>query len=76
MGIWEVLTDRDRCMGTGNCVFIAPHVFDVDATGRVRLIGPVEEGDELVRQAVEACPMGALTLIEDAAERGGEESSS
>lgn len=63
MGTWEVRTDRDRCMGTGMCAFLAPHVFDVDTTGRVTLIGPVTEGDEAVREAVEACPMGALELI-------------
>lgn len=60
---WAVRTNRELCMGTGMCVFIAPHVFDVDDTGRVRVIGQVSVGDESVREAVEACPMDALELI-------------
>ncbi|HQV58160.1 MAG TPA: ferredoxin [Ilumatobacteraceae bacterium] len=60
---WTVRTDRDSCMGTGMCAFLAPHVFDVDSTGRVTVIGPVTAGDDAVRQAVEACPMSALELI-------------
>ena len=63
-GGWAVETDRDRCMGTGACVFAAPDVFDVDAGGRVVVIGPVVPGDERVRDAVANCPMDALRLIE------------
>ena len=43
---------------------MAPDVFDVDATGRVVVIGPVVFGDERVREAVANCPMDALRLIE------------
>jgi len=51
-------------MGTGNCAFIAPDVFDVDDSGRVVLIGSVVAGDERVREAVAGCPMEALRLTE------------
>lgn len=61
---WGVEADRDRCMGTGACAFAAPDVFEVDRTGRVTVIGPVEPGDERVRDAVADCPMEALRLIE------------
>jgi ferredoxin len=61
---WVVETDRDRCMGTGTCAFTAPDVFDVDAGGRVVVIGTVVTGDERVREAVASCPMEALRLIE------------
>jgi ferredoxin len=61
---WRVATDRDRCMGTGACVFAAPDVFEVDAEGRVAVIGEVVAGDERVRNAVDDSPMEALELIE------------
>jgi ferredoxin len=51
-------------MGTGTCAFTAPDVFDVDAGGRVVVIGTVVTGDERVREAVASCPMEALRLIE------------
>lgn len=57
-------TDRDRCIGSGNCAFQAPEVFDVDETGRVVVIGPAALGDERVLDAIEACPTDALCLVE------------
>ena len=60
---WKVETDRDRCIGSGTCAFTAADVFDVDDTGRAVVIGPVAAGDERVRDAVRACPTGALRLV-------------
>jgi len=60
----RVEADRERCMGTGACAFAAPDVFDVDATGRVVVLGPFEPGDERVHDAVAECPVGALRLVE------------
>jgi ferredoxin len=36
-------------MSTGACAFAAPDVFEVDAEGRVAVIGEVVAGDERVR---------------------------
>ena len=58
----EVL--RDRCMGTGGCVFIAPDVFDLGDDGIATVVGPVDGDDERVRNAVLECPMDALRLHE------------
>ena len=33
MGL-EVEIDRDVCMGSGNCVYVAPWVFDLDDDSR------------------------------------------
>jgi ferredoxin len=60
---WIVETDRSLCIGSGSCAFAVPEVFDVDDTGLVVLKGPVQAGDERVRDAVDNCPVGALTLI-------------
>ena len=62
-GAWRVEADRDRCIGSGSCAFAAPHVFDVDDTGRVVLLAAPEPGDEQVLLAVEHCPTNALRLI-------------
>lgn len=51
-------------MGTGACAFAAPEVFEVDSTGKVMVIGPVEPEDKRIRNAVADCPMEALRLIE------------
>ena len=64
----RVAADRDVCIGSGNCVFTAPAVFDQDDDeGLVVLLTPeVDPGDaEPVRDAVARCPSGALRVVPD-----------
>ncbi|WP_128376157.1 ferredoxin [Streptomyces cavernae] len=63
----DIVIDRDKCMGAGQCVLIAPEVFDQDeADGRALLLveRPGTEQHEAVREAHESCPLGAITLRE------------
>ncbi|HVU60164.1 MAG TPA: ferredoxin [Mycobacteriales bacterium] len=59
----EIVVDRDACMGSGTCVALAPSTFAQDAEIRAVVIDPT--GDDLVtiEEAVNACPMGALSLV-------------
>jgi ferredoxin len=60
-----VEVDRERCAGTGGCVFAAPDVFDQDPEdGRVVLLDPAP-GPALaedVREAADVCPVRAIRL--------------
>lgn len=58
----EVSVDRDRCMGSGNCSFRAPAIFDLDDAGTAVVIGDPTADEEAVRFAVEECPTHALSL--------------
>jgi ferredoxin len=57
----HVEVDRDRCMGTGACVFTAPDVFDLEDNIAV-VVGDVRDDDDRVQDAVAECPMAALRL--------------
>jgi ferredoxin len=61
----RVEVDRERCCGSGNCVLVAPEVFDQDDTdGLVVLLRP-EPGPEAadrVRRAADLCPAAAIAL--------------
>ncbi len=61
----RITVDRDRCCGSGNCVLALPEVFDqADTDGLVVLRQP-EPPDEFtgrVRQAMDLCPAGAISL--------------
>jgi ferredoxin len=75
----KIEADRERCIGAGMCALTAPEVFDQDAKdGRVvlRIERPGEEMVEAVREAVELCPSGALSLRESGHVRPGRTSTS
>jgi ferredoxin len=53
--------DRDACMGSGNCLFWAPSVFNLDdgvAVACGDMVGRAEE----VRKAAANCPTAAIHL--------------
>ncbi|MFI2507561.1 ferredoxin [Streptomyces sp. NPDC018972] len=63
----RVSVDRDLCIGAGQCVLSAEDVFDQDLhDGLVVLRTPDPSLAELdaVRDAVDRCPAGAITLHE------------
>jgi ferredoxin len=61
----KVVIDRDICMGSGVCVVYAPAAFTQDADSKAVLVAPVSESAEQIRIAVEACPTGALRIVND-----------
>ena len=58
----RVAADRELCVGSGQCELLAPEVFEVDDDGAVRVLQPEPEDDTAVRDAVQQCPTGALSI--------------
>ena len=59
----RVLVDRERCVGSGTCEALAPDLFEVGDDGVVEVLRPDPGADEqAARDAVHACPTGALSL--------------
>ncbi len=54
------VVDRDACMGSGNCAFWAPGVFDLDDDGIAIVVGDVAGREEDVRKAAANCPTSAI----------------
>jgi ferredoxin len=54
--------DRDACMGSGNCAFWAPGVFDLDDDGIAVVVGDPSGRREDVRKAAANCPTSAIRL--------------
>ncbi len=63
----EIRIDRDRCMGSGNCVFWAPGTFDLADDGHAVVLDPAATDEERLRTAALGCPVGAITLFRDGA---------
>jgi ferredoxin len=58
----DVEIDWDRCMGSGNCVFLAPETFDLGDDGHAVVLDPDATDEARLRVAAEGCPVGAITL--------------
>jgi ferredoxin len=61
----EISIDRDTCMGSGNCGFWAPNVFDLDDEGVAIVIDPTGDPEERIVLAAQGCPTGAISLTRD-----------
>lgn len=63
----RVLTDRNLCLGAGQCVKTAAQVFDQDdhALVELRMSLIPEALQAAVREAVLLCPSGAISVGED-----------
>ncbi|GAB2482254.1 ferredoxin [Nocardiopsis aegyptia] len=65
----KITVDEDKCCGAGQCVLIAPEVFDQrDDDGIVVLLdaAPPEDQHALVRESAAVCPAAAIEVAEDA----------
>ena len=61
----KVTVDEDKCCGAGQCVLLAPEVFDQrDEDGIVVLLDaePAQELHGAVREAASVCPAAAIGL--------------
>ena len=58
--------DAGVCEGHGECVTVAPELFDLgDDEGAVHVIGQPDDADlqNKARGAERVCPVGAITLL-------------
>ena len=60
----KIRTDVEACVGAGQCVLLAPRVFDVDDDGKVVVIDerPSDEQRDDVQNAAVACPAFAIEV--------------
>ncbi|MGB9637372.1 MAG: ferredoxin [Microgenomates group bacterium] len=63
----KVLVDQVKCIGCGLCVSIADKVFKMNEQGKSEAIGGCEgdeECEEKIKEAVESCPVQAISRKE------------
>ena len=59
----DIRIDRDTCMGSGNCAFWAPGVFDLDDDGIAVVLDPTAADDDKIIMAAQGCPTQAITVF-------------
>ncbi|MFI7383824.1 ferredoxin [Streptomyces sp. NPDC049813] len=62
----HVEVDQPKCVASGQCVLLAPKVFDQDDDGIVELLtaAPDAEHHENVRESAAVCPAAAIRLAD------------
>lgn len=59
----KVEVDMGLCGSHGQCEFVAPEVFELDDEGELTYVEePGRDQEDLVRQAVRACPTRAIRI--------------
>jgi ferredoxin len=64
--MYRIVIDRSLCSGFGACADLAPEIFAVDDGGLVTLRTGTSD-DPAVLDVESACPMGAITVVEEQA---------
>ncbi|MFF3445041.1 ferredoxin [Streptosporangium sp. NPDC002721] len=62
----RVNVNTQHCVGAGQCVLIAPEVFDQSDEGTVVLLveAPDDPAQAVTREAVLACPSRSISLAD------------
>jgi ferredoxin len=64
MGL-EVEIDRDVCMGSGNCLYWAAGVFDLDDDSIAFVADATAASEDAIVSAATKCPTHAITVRRD-----------
>jgi ferredoxin len=64
MGL-EISIDRETCMGSGNCSFWAPGVFDLDEDGIAIVVDPEAASEDKIILAGQGCPTHSIAIVKD-----------
>ena len=60
----KVSVDKQKCIGCGTCIAIAPESFKLGDDGKVQTLEPMGDSEAKVKEAAESCPVSAITVTQ------------
>lgn len=60
----KIKVDQNLCIGCGTCVSLCPGSFKMNGNGKSEPIEPPKDPEEKLKEAVDACPVGAISIKE------------
>ncbi len=66
---YQITIDRELCIGTAECVGIAPEVFELGEDNISVVVDPEGTDEETILDAARACPVDAITLFDEFGEQ-------
>jgi ferredoxin len=61
----KITVNKQRCIGSGDCVETAPAVFQLDDDGKSEVQNPTGAPDGAIIAAAKSCPVKAITLVNE-----------
>jgi len=58
----KIKVDKNKCIGCGTCIAIAPKSFKLDEGGKADPIDPPGDNEETIKEAAESCPVQAIEV--------------
>jgi ferredoxin len=68
VAVLEVMVDRRRCQGAGECVHLAPASFRIDENVTAVAIQPPGDDEAALVEAACSCPNSAIRVFRDGVE--------
>ena len=59
---WQVGVDRSVCIGSAQCVHLAPDAFRLDSAMQSHPVEPETDANEKILAAAENCPVEAIMI--------------
>jgi len=56
----KLVVDKDKCLGCGTCVALAPKVFRIGDNGKAEVIDQEGEEESVIQNAIDSCPVNAI----------------
>lgn len=62
---YQAKVDRNLCIGSADCVSIAPNTFVLDSESKSTVKAQGVDSDETLMQAAKTCPVSAIILTDE-----------
>lgn len=56
-----VKVDKKKCIGCGTCPGVCPEVFEMGPDGKARVKKGADKKAECIKEAIESCPVDAIS---------------
>ncbi len=61
----KIVVDEDECIGDSLCVQEAPGTFEMNDDDKAVVLGQVTDDEDTILEAAQACPVDAITVINE-----------
>lgn len=58
----KIIVDKEKCIGCGTCIALAPEIFEMDDAGKSNIKKSSKINGETLKLAIDSCPTQAIKI--------------